>query len=548
MSMKRPYERQGDRRDPRGPHEPGNATNPFRDRPLRADPERMAHDIFAQLAVHDAAAPPPALRKRFAVLRLPGLVLLVAAVSASAYVGVTFAAREFGATKDVRAEVEAVEALSPGQQAAAARLFGPATPSIAAAQAVVAQTPSPAVRLGDGEANRGFRTASAEPATRAQQGVTDTEIRFGLAAPFAGPAKEMGRQLRLGIEAAFAAANDNGGVSGRQLKLVTADDGYEPARTLGAMKELYEKSQVFGFLDNYGSPTALISVPYALEHHALYFGAFTGANSLRHDPPDRYVFNFRAGYAEEADALVRYLVKVRQLRPEEIAVLAQADPAVQTQLDAYGQAGMDGVTKAMRALRGGNPSQILRMTYNRNTVNVDDAIALLRRQKKPIKAIVLVATFRPAAKFIEKTRDTYPGMIYATISGVGSTGLADELKLLGPRFADGVIVSQVVPAVGGYASVSLAYKQALAKYFPGENPDYMSLESYLTANVLIEGLRRAGPQFDTESLVDTLEGMHDFDMGLGSRVGFGPAEHQAVHKVWGTQLDQNGQYHAVDLE
>ena len=188
------------------------------------------------------------------------------------------------------------------------------------------------------------------------------------------------------------------------------------------------------------------------------------------------------------------------------------------------------------------------MSYNRNSVNLDDALTLLRQQKTPIKAVVLIATFRPAAKFIEKTRDAYPGMIYATISGVGSTGLADELKLLGPRFSDGVIVTQVVPAVDSYASVSLAYKKALAKYFPGESPDYTSLESYLTASVLIEGLRRAGPQITTDTLVDTLEGMHDFDLGLGPRVGFGLAEHQALHKIWGTQLDQNAQYHSLSLE
>ncbi len=407
--------------------------------------------------------------------------------------------------------------------------------------AAAAQVPSPAPRADDAEKSSNARTANAAPPNRSTvQGVTDTEIRFGMAAPFSGPAKEMGHQLKLGIETAFAAANESGRIAGRQLKLVTADDGYEPTRTLNAMKELYEKEQVFGFVDNYGSPTALVSVPYALEHHAIYFGAFTGANSLRHDPPDRYVFNYRAGYAEEADAVVRYLVKVRRLRPEEIAVL--------TQQDAYGDAGMDGVAKAVRALRGGNAAPILRMTYSRNTVNVDDAVALLRRQKAPIKAVVLVATYRPAAKFIEKTRDTYPDMIYATISGVGSTGLADELKLLGSRYADGVIVTQVVPAVDSYASVSLLYKRALAKYFPGEAPDYTSLESYLTANVLIEALQRAGPQLDTEALVETLEGMRDFDMGLGPRVSFGPAEHQAMHKVWGTQLDQNGQYHAIDLE
>ncbi|GLH82269.1 leucine/isoleucine/valine-binding protein precursor [Bradyrhizobium sp. SSBR45G] len=379
--------------------------------------------------------------------------------------------------------------------------------------------------------------AGAQPAV---QGVTESEIRFGMAAPFSGPAKEMGHQLKLGIELAFAQANEDGGVNGRQLKLYTADDAYEPTRTLNAMKELYEQHKVFGFVENYGSPTALISVPYALERHTLYFGAFTGAPSLRRDPPDRYVFNYRAGYAEEADALVRYLVKTRRLRPQEIGVL--------TQQDAYGDAGWDGVAKAMRGLRGGNAGEIFRMSYNRNTVAVDDAIAQLKRQRPAIKAVVLVATFRAAAKFIEKTRDSHPDMIYATISGVGSTGLASELMVLGPRYADGVICTQVTPAVDGYASVTLNYKKALAKYFPGEPADYTSLEAYLTANVLIEGLRRTGPAVDTEALVNSLESMQNYELGVGSKLSFGPSDHQALHKVWGTQLDKTGQYHAIDLE
>jgi branched-chain amino acid transport system substrate-binding protein len=560
--MRRLSERHGDGGDMRDPPEPGNGTNQFRNIPWRAESDRRAHDPF-RIGVQEVPEPPPLERRRFPLLSVLVLVALVAAVSA--YVGMTFVARSLGVVakdtlteKDTRAEMAAAEVPSPpptrprapAPQIAAPQSFVPAVPSVGMAAAAAAQAPpSPPVRADSVEPNPngGARTANVVAAVNsaspnsAIQGVTDTEIRFGMAAPFAGPAKEMGRQLKLGIDTAFAAANENGGIGGRQLKLVTADDGYEPTRTLNAMKELYEKNQVFGFIENYGSPTALISIPYALEHHALYFGAFTGANSLRHDPPDRYVFNFRAGYAEEADALVRYLVKVRRLRPEEIAVL--------TQQDAYGEAGMDGVAKAMRALRNGNAGTIFRMTYNRNTVNIDEAVAQLRKQKVPaIKAVVLVATYRPAAKFIEKTRDLYPEMIYATISGVGSTGLADELALLGPRYADGVIVSQVVPAVDGYASVSLSYKKALAKYFPGESPDYMSLESYLTANILIEGLKRTGQQLDTETLVDTLENVRNFDMGLGPRVSFGPAEHQAVHKVWGTQLDQAGHFHAIDLE
>jgi len=197
---------------------------------------------------------------------------------------------------------------------------------------------------------------------------------------------------------------------------------------------------------------------------------------------------------------------------------------------------------------GVNDTAIVRLNYKRNTVDVDDAVNQLKLQKPPIKAVVMVSTYRAAARFIEKTRDLYPGMIYSNVSFVGSTALADELMLLGPRYASGVIVTQVVPAVSGYSSAVLEYKNALAKYFPGEAPDYVSLEGYLAANVLIQGLKRAGPQFDTEKLIDVLENTQNLDLGLGTVLNFGRAEHQASHKIWGTALDENGKYQAIELE
>ncbi len=406
------------------------------------------------------------------------------------------------------------------QSIAAPTLSGVVGPSSAAAAtaptAPLAPAPSPPVR-----------------------GVTDREIRFGIAAPFSGAAKELGRQMKLGIDTAFNRVNDAGGVNGRMLRLIAADDGYEPTRTVDAMKQLYEKDQVFGFIGNVGTPTAIVAVPYALERRMLFFGAFTGANVLRSDPPDRYVFNYRASYAEETDAVVHYLIKLRRLQPRQIAVFAQQD--------SYGDAGFAGVAKAFRAL-GVSDSAIVRLNYKRNTVDVDDAVNQLKSQKPAIKAVVMVATYRAAAKFIEKTRDLYPGMIYSNVSFVGSTALSEELMLLGARYASGVIVTQVVPAVAGYSSVVLEYKNALAKYFPGETPDYVSLEGYVSANVLIQALKRTGPQLDTEKLIDNLESMRNLDMGLGTPLNFGRAEHQASHKIWGTALDENGRFQPIELE
>jgi branched-chain amino acid transport system substrate-binding protein len=370
-------------------------------------------------------------------------------------------------------------------------------------------------------------------------GVTDHEIRFGMVIPFTGSAKENGQSYKQGIEVAFAKVNEAGGVNGRILKLIPADDGFEPSRTLGAMKQLWDKDQVFGYLGNLGTPTAEISVPFALEHRALFFAGFTGGSVLRHDPPDRYVFNYRPSFVEEGDAAVRYLLKMRKLRPNQIAVFGQND--------SLGDQGFAGVAKAFRAI-GLNDSAILRLTYNRNTLDVDDAVNQLRQQKVPIRAVVMTATTRPAAKFIEKTRDLFPGMIYTNMSIVGATAFAEELMLLGPRFGENVIVTQSVPAVAGYSSEVLEFKTALAKYAPGESPNYISLEGYIAANVLIDALKRCGPQIDSEKLVDVLENTHNLDLGLGAPINFGRGEHQALHKVWGTQLDKDGKFQAIELE
>ena len=372
------------------------------------------------------------------------------------------------------------------------------------------------------------------------RGVTDKEILFGISAPFSGPAKELGQNMKLGIDAAFSVANTNGGVLGRQLRLIAVDDGYEPTRTAETMKQLYEQDRVFGIVGDVGTPTAAVALPYALDRRMLFYGAFTGANLLRRDPPDRYVFNYRAGYAEETDAVVRYLVKVRRLKPEQIAVFAQQD--------SYGDAGFAGVTKAIRSLGGGDDSTILRFNYKRNTVDVDEAVAQLQRSRITIKAVIMVPTYRAAARFIEKTRDLYPSMIYTSVSFVGSTAFASELMLLGKKYAQGVIVTQVVPAVDGHSSVVLDYRSALARYFPGEPPDYVSLEGYVASSILVEALKRNGTPLDPERLVDTFENLHDFDMGLGTPVTFGRSEHQGVHKVWGTELDATGHYQPIDLQ
>jgi branched-chain amino acid transport system substrate-binding protein len=378
------------------------------------------------------------------------------------------------------------------------------------------------------------------PQALAVRGVSSDEIRFGFSGPLSGPSRDLGQQMRLGIEAAFRTENDDGGINGRMLRLIAADDGYEPSRTGDAMRQLYDRDQVFGFIGNVGTPTAAVAAPFALERRMLFFGALTGGGLLRRDPPDRYVFNYRASEAEETYAAVRYLIKVRKLKPEQIAVFAQQD--------SFGDSGYAGVEKAMRTLRSADSGPTLRVGYQRNTIDVDNAIVQLRYSRIPIKGVVMIATYRAAAKFIEKLRPGYPNMLFTNVSFVGSSSLRDELTLLGPKYAAGIIITQTVPPLDGKEALVLQYRAAMAKYFRGEAPDYVSLEGFVAAEILIDALRRAGQAVNTEKVVAALESLQNVELGLGTPIGFSRSEHQACHKVWATQLTETGKFDPVNLQ
>ena len=286
--------------------------------------------------------PEPPLQRQDGLPALMGRFVNVAALAALVAVLVIFGKpllQSVGVLNSPPSQASKPSDQLTANDASASRAFVPAagigaTPSAAPPATAQAQQPP----LSSAQGQQAALSPTSKPlgqessVSSAFRGVTDSEIRFGISAPFTGATKELGQNIKRGIETAFNVANANGGVYGRQLRLIAADDGYEPARAAVTMKQLYERDQVFGLVGNVGTPTAVVALPYALDRKMLFFGAFTGAGLLRNDPPDRYVFNYRASYAEETAAVVNYLVKVRQLLPEQIAVFAQQD--------AYGRLGL----------------------------------------------------------------------------------------------------------------------------------------------------------------------------------------------------------------
>ena len=387
-------------------------------------------------------------------------------------------------------------------------------------------------------------------AASAVQGISDGEIRFGIVAPTSGPSAALGHQMKLGIETAFAAINDTGGIGGNILRLIAADDDADPAHAAAAVKRLYEKSKVFAFIGNVGPGNTAAAIPYVLEHRVLLFAPLSGSHLARNNPPDRYVFNYRASYQEEVGALLQYFIRTRRLQPRQIAIFSAEDP--------YGNEVFAQAARALRAM--GQDTALTRLTYTPNSLDVSQALTQLKqrnggrpRQSNPppaspqVKAIIMIAPYRLTARLVEATRNMYSGIGYASLSLGGSTELADELMMLGPDYVNDMIITQATPPVNGYSNMVLDYKKALARYFPGERPGYISLEGYIATNILIEAMKRTQP-LDTEHLIDTLETMKPLDLGLGIDISFKRIEHQALHKVWGSRLNQQGKFEPIDLQ
>ena len=359
-----------------------------------------------------------------------------------------------------------------------------------------------------------------------------------MSATFSGASRELGRGMQLGLETCFLDVNESGGIHGRELKLVALDDGYEPSRTVANMAELLFERKVFAILGNVGTPTAEVALPLALEQKVPFFGAFTGADILRQQPPDRYVFNYRASYAEETAAIIEYFLDVVGLKPSQIAVFAQED--------SFGDAGYRGVASTLA--RRGHGDSPTRLGYRRNTIAVEAAVHEILERHEEVRAMVLVATYRAAAELIRQIEDAGRSLTYASLSFVGSRAFAEELREMGPQYPQGVVVTQVVPHFRSAEAGVARYRQLLARHYPAEQPGFVSLEGYLVGRIFAEALRRAGADLTVEGFVDAVESISDLDLGIGARIRYGPDRRQGTSRVWGTVLDSSASYRELALD
>lgn len=367
------------------------------------------------------------------------------------------------------------------------------------------------------------------------------ELVFGMSASFTGANGELGIEYYRGVMAYLDYVNSAGGVDGWTIRIIPANDGYNPEPCFENTVRFIREDKVFALFSYVGTPTTNRVLPllsrFQKEHIYLLF-PFTGAQYLRDPATGAYVFNLRPSYFQETAGLVDHLVALGRAR---IGVFYQAD--------AYGRTGWDGVR---RALERHGLSIASEAAYKRGATfersYAADVEYLLRGEPD---AIICIGTYASSAGLIRDARDAgFHGPI-ANISFCDSGKMLEMLYSIsggtGNGYTKNLIHSQVVP---GYDEINLPgvrlYRQLISSatqlptgtaegYVP-RRYSYVSLEGFLNARVLVEMVRRMADDPRRDRIPEAMESITDLDLGIGERVHFGLGDNQGLDKVYFTTV------------
>ena len=304
-----------------------------------------------------------------------------------------------------------------------------------------------------------------------------------------------------------------GGVDGRKLKLLTYDDSYDPAKTEACFNRLMEQ-KVFALGFFVGTPTAVKYIPMAESNKIPVVGLFTGAQTL-YVPLRHWIVNVRASYFDETREQIDGMWST--LGYKKIGVIYPED--------AFGTAVLEGVKAALKT-HGAEPIAVA--SYQRQTAQVGSAIDTVRAAKPD--AVVLVGPANTVAPILKQSHAKGWKPLFLTVSFVGTDDLISEAG----ADSDGTVITQVVPPyyLTDYKTVAL-YRRELTKYFPSAQPNFVSLEGFVDAMVLVEGLKRAGKELTREGLIRGIESIHELDLGLGPelKLNYSSREHKGFNHV-----------------
>ena len=348
------------------------------------------------------------------------------------------------------------------------------------------------------------------------------DIVIGQSSALTGILGELGVANTRGSQAYFDHVNANGGVHGRSIRLITLDDGYDAGRAAANVKQLIETERAVALFGIVGIPANMAIMPMIEQAGILNFAPYSGSAVLR-SPHNRLLFNVRASYVDEIEKIVEHL-----------GIRGITNIGAVVQDNAFGAEGLSALEQALakRNLRLSAKAGI-----RNDSSDVEQAAATLVQAK--VQSIVLITVGKPSFDFVKayNRQKRQQGTQFFALSVLGSQSAINALGKDGV----GLIVAQVSPfPFSGTTALVREYQSVMRKAGVKEF-SYPSMEGFLNAKILTEGLRRAGRNPNRESVIASLEAMGKVDFD-GHIVQFSKANHQASRYVELTVISRDGRF------
>ncbi|WP_168735296.1 ABC transporter substrate-binding protein [Pseudothauera rhizosphaerae] len=342
-------------------------------------------------------------------------------------------------------------------------------------------------------------------------------------APLSGPLAPTGEHMRAGAQLYFDRVNAAGGVHGQKIRMVVRDDGYRIEDTVKLAREAIAKDDpivLYGIVGT-GNIAALVKEGVLDKAGIAAVGLRTGAASLL-NPPHPYLFTARASYATEVERMI-----------EQMTTMGMNRIGVFFQDDAFGR---DGLVAAEAALRGKGLEIAAQGAYERNTTKVEAAAAAIAAVNP--QGVVMVSNTAASTAFVTEYRKRGGDGMLLVLS---TTDGPQVVERLGREAAHGLAIAQIVPHPQSRTMPLVReFQETYARGVPaGIEMNHTLLQGYVGGKIIVEALRRAGPNATRATLRDALEGIRNYDLG-GIRADFSPTRHTGVDFVDITIIGRDG--------
>lgn len=360
---------------------------------------------------------------------------------------------------------------------------------------------------------------TAAPAAAPVLGVTDTEIVIGSWGPQDGPAGAYGVIDRT-IAAFFKKVNDDGGINGRKVRFIYENDSYQPAKTVAAVKKLVEEDKVFALVSGLGTPNNAAVMDYLVQNNVPHVGPATGSSILAM-PLKKNVYAVQLNYTTEGTLLTQYAFD--QGGAKKVSVFYQND--------AFGKEGLDAINAELKRR---NAPEATAVSYE--TADTNFAAQALKLQTSGADTVILYAVPKPGGSVIaEMTKLGYKPKLLS--SAVINDPAIFQLAGAG---IEGAIIPAWLPAYDDLTNPKIVEWQGyMKKYAPNEQMGGFALSGWVEAQILTEGLKRAGKDLTREKLLQALDQLKDYKDSLLPTISYSATDHAGTKSAYFQQAKGN---------